>query len=64
MIAKICSVFGRFRKDEDGTTLVEYAVALLIVSAVGVTAMSLLSTNVTAQVEDAANLIGVVATLP
>ncbi len=33
---------ARFRRDEDGASMVEYAVALLVVTAVGVGAMSIL----------------------
>ncbi len=41
-MSMIKNFVGRFRRDEDGASMVEYAVALLVVTAIGVTAMSAL----------------------
>lgn len=56
---KIFSVLARFKKDEDGASMVEYGVALLVVAAIGVTAMSLLGGGVLTQVQTACSALGI-----
>ena len=53
MITKLYSVYARFLNDEDGASMVEYGVCLLVVAAIGVTAMSLLGGAVYANVQSA-----------
>lgn len=39
------TVFARFARDEKGASMVEYAVALIVVATIGVTAMNTLGTS-------------------
>jgi Flp pilus assembly pilin Flp len=43
----------QFKSNEEGASMVEYGVALLVVVAVGVTLMNALGTNVAANVDEA-----------
>ena len=61
MITKLYSAYDRFLKDEDGASMVEYGVALLVVVAVGVTAMTLLGGAVLLNVQDACTALGLAA---
>lgn len=51
-------IFKRFLKDECGASMVEYAVALLVVTAVGVGFMTTLGTETGANVTEACNVLG------
>jgi Flp pilus assembly pilin Flp len=48
----------QFKSNEEGASMVEYGVALLVVTAVGVTLMNTLGTNVAANVEEACETVG------
>jgi Flp pilus assembly pilin Flp len=60
MLTKLYSVYARFLNDEDGASMVEYGVALLVVAAIGVTAMTLLGGAVLANVQTACAAFGIV----
>ncbi len=47
-----------FRKSEDGATLVEYGIALVLAVSVGAGALSVLATNVNQNMTDACETIG------
>jgi Flp pilus assembly pilin Flp len=51
-----------FLKEESGASMVEYAVALLVVTAIGVTAMSNLGDEVKGNVDTACNTLADAAT--
>ena len=53
-------LFKKFAKDESGAAMVEYGVALMVVAAIGATAMSTLGGGVSANVTSACSAIGVV----
>jgi len=53
----LISKLKTFLKNEDGASMVEYAVALLVVTAIGVTAMSNLGAEVKGNVDTACNTI-------
>jgi len=55
---KLLNILSRFRKDESGASMVEYGVALLVVAALGVGAMTTLGGFVQANVEDACETFG------
>ncbi len=59
MITKLYSAYARFLTDEDGASMVEYGVALLVVAAIGVTAMSLLGGAVLLNVQSACTALGI-----
>ncbi len=59
MITKLYSVYARFLTDEDGASMVEYGVALQVVAAIGVTAMSLLGGGVYANNQSACTAFGI-----
>jgi pilus assembly protein Flp/PilA len=59
---KLLNILRRFRKDESGASMVEYGVALLVATAVGVTAMGALGTTVLGKVNGAITALG--GTLP
>ncbi len=48
---------ARFRRDEDGASMVEYAVAPLVVTGIGITAMAALGTNAGAITTDACGVL-------
>jgi len=58
MKIKFIETVKSFCKDESGASMVEYGVALLVVSAIGVTAMSALGDGVAANVTTACSAIG------
>ena len=60
MSFKYLKTVKRFIKDECGASMVEYGVALLVVTAIGVTAMGILGGGVAANVTLACGAIGVV----
>jgi pilus assembly protein Flp/PilA len=47
-----------FLKDEEGLTMVEYAIAGALVATASVVAFTLLGTNVTARINDLAGFVG------
>lgn len=51
----LTKLFARFRKDEEGVTLVEYGIALILAVTVGVTVLGGLATEVNNQMDDACN---------
>ena len=51
------SLITRLRRDERGASMVEYAVALLVVTAVGVGLMSTLGSEVGYNVDDACEVL-------
>lgn len=55
---QMMNMLSRFSRDEDGATLVEYGVALTIVVAVGVGAISMLGDNTRAQFDGANAALG------
>ncbi len=59
MITKLYSAYERFLTDEDGASMVEYGVALLVVAAIGVTAMSLLGGGVYANIQYTCTMLGI-----
>ncbi|MCK0104209.1 Flp family type IVb pilin [Pseudohalocynthiibacter sp. F2068] len=59
MKIKFIETVKSFCKDESGASMVEYGVALLVVSAIGVTAMTTLGGGVSANVTTACTAIGV-----
>ena len=50
---KLLKLLARFRKSESGASMVEYGVALLVVAAIGVAAMSTLGGYVDDNIETA-----------
>ena len=60
MGTKLFSVLARFQKDEDGASMVEYGVALLVVAAIGIGAMTILGGQVAANVTAACAAFGVI----
>ena len=46
-----------FAKKEDGASMVEYGLALLVVAGIGVTAMQALGTNTSANVDAACGVV-------
>ena len=48
-----------FMRDEEGLTMVEYAIAGALVTAAAVGAFTLLGTNIGLQITDIANTVGV-----
>ena len=48
MFTKVRSLVSRFRRDEEGVTLVEYGVAVALAVFVGTAAMLALSTDISA----------------
>ena len=46
MFTKVRNLVSRFRRDEEGVTLVEYGVAVALAVLVGTVALSALSTNI------------------
>ena len=60
MSFKMIKTVKHFITDECGASMVEYGVALLVVSAIGVTAMGILGGGVAANVTTACGAIGVV----
>lgn len=66
MITKIFGAVSRFKKEESGAAMVEYAVALLVVTAIGIGTMSILGASAGTITQDActdlqANAVTVVA---
>ena len=59
MKMKFIETVKNFCKEESGASMVEYGVALLVVSAIGVTAMSTLGGGVATNVSTACTAIGV-----
>lgn len=55
---KLHTAINRFLKDESGASMVEYGVALLVVAAVGVTAMNTLGTVTQGAVSTACTAMG------
>ncbi|WP_376871881.1 Flp family type IVb pilin [Albirhodobacter sp. R86504] len=53
MTNTLTAFVARFRRDEEGATLVEYGVALGLAVIVGATALSTLAGNVKGEVEEA-----------
>ncbi len=53
---------ARFHRDEDGASMVEYAVALLVVTAIGVGLMTVIGDNAGAIVTDACTVLNEGAT--
>ena len=60
MSFRLIKTVKQFIKDECGASMVEYGVALLVVTAIGVTAMTLLGGGVAANVTDACLAFGIV----
>lgn len=58
MGTKLKNLVARFNKDESGASMVEYGVALLVVVAIGVTAMSVLGGGVYANIQTACAMFG------
>jgi pilus assembly protein Flp/PilA len=56
---KLFRILSRFGKDESGASMVEYGVALLVVVAIGVGAMTTLGGGVATNVSTACTAIGV-----
>ncbi len=54
----ISKVLKRFWSEEEGLTMVEYAVAAAVIAAGAITAFQLLGTNVSTKVNTLANTIG------
>lgn len=52
------NTFARLMKNEEGVTLVEYAIALTLAIAVGVGALSALGTDVNTQMGEASVVLG------
>ena len=59
-VMKLLNILRRFRKDESGASMVEYGVALLVIVAIGVGAMTILGDAVAANVTDACAALNVV----
>ncbi len=57
MKTQMMNMLSRFKRDEDGATLVEYGIALTIAIGVGVTALTTLSTDVSGQFTSASAAI-------
>ena len=57
---KLLNILARFRKDESGASMVEYGVALLVIAAIGVGAMTILGNAVSANVTAACTALSVV----
>jgi len=57
MKAILKKTFARLMKDEEGVTLVEYAVALLVVIGVGTAAMGTLADNTEANINAASDAL-------
>lgn len=57
---KLLNILARFRKSESGASMVEYGVALLVIAAIGVGAMTTLGGAVSANVTSACTALGVV----
>jgi len=55
MISKLYNAVSRFSKEEAGAAMVEYAVALLVVTGIGIGAMATIGT-------DAGSLVGTTCT--
>ncbi|MEQ8254493.1 MULTISPECIES: Flp family type IVb pilin [Roseovarius] len=51
-------LFKKFAKDESGAAMVEYGVALMVIAAIGTTAMTALGDGVEANVSTACSAIG------
>ena len=58
----LTKLFARFRKDEEGVTLVEYGIALILAVTVGVTVLSGLAKDVEAQMDAACSQMNGTAT--
>ncbi|MCT8329916.1 Flp family type IVb pilin [Albidovulum sediminis] len=58
----LTKLFARFRKDEEGVTLVEYGIALILAVTVGVTVLGGLARDVDAQMDAACNQMNGTAT--
>lgn len=55
-------IITRFVKEDSGAAMVEYAVALIVVTTIGITAVQTLGTNSGAKVTAASTAIGAPAT--
>ncbi|MCV2867984.1 hypothetical protein OEW28_05030 [Defluviimonas sp. WL0002] len=51
----LTKLFARFRKDDEGVTLVEYGIALILAVTVGVTVLGGLAEDVNLQMDAACN---------
>lgn len=60
MYNKLLNVVARFRRDDEGVTLVEYGVAVALAVFVGVGALSLLADDVTTSMGNAGNAMTIV----
>ena len=58
MSFKLLNIVKRFIKEDSGASMVEYGVALLVVAAIGVGAMSFLGGQVDANVQTACDALG------
>lgn len=55
-------LFARLRKDDEGVTLVEYGIALILAVTVGVTVLGGLADEVNSQMDEACNQMNGVGT--
>ncbi len=60
----LTKLFARFRKDEEGVTLVEYGIALILAVTVGVTVLGGLAGEVNGQLSEACNQMNGTGTTP
>lgn len=58
MMNTLKNLLTEFRTSEDGATLVEYGIALVLAVSVGAGALSVLATNVNQNMTDACETIG------
>jgi pilus assembly protein Flp/PilA len=54
----LMTAIGAFMRDEEGLTMVEYAIAGALVTAAAVAAFTLLGTNIGLQINDLAGTVG------
>ena len=60
MANRLLDVKNRFIEDETGASMVEYGIALLVVTVVGTTAMTLLGGSVSAYLTNTCAAVGIV----
>ena len=53
----LTAFLANFRRDEKGASMVEYAVALIVIAAIGVTLMNSLGTAAKTKVGEACNVV-------
>lgn len=63
MRATLMKKFRSLRSDEEGVTLVEYGIALVLAVVVGTSTLGLLATDVTGQMDSACNVMNTTGTV-